>query len=359
MSGQESDKEEDLEKELRSIPLPTVEEEQPPFRRHKKYLHYAFDETNYAKRECSEEYNAIKEAEDLVLNFKAPNVKCYVISAGVLYGKGEAIFNSHFKQAWLQEPARLPLVGEGNNFVPTIHVTDLARMVKKVSESKPERPYIFGIDNTKKPTQKKLIRAISKGIGTGLISETDIPVEFVKSHPQKTPLQLDLDWRKFLLLNIKAKPSTLFVSPDAPKDDDAEDAAEGESADFNWHCKQGLAANIQLVKKEFCQHRGLKPFKTTIIGKPCAGKSFFGGKLADHYNVPHILTDRVLNDIEHWQDEQEKIFRVLEDKRRKAREAEEAKYAEFIKAREEKKAKAEEERLARKAAKKQAEGEDY
>jgi len=132
----------------------------------------------------------------------------------------------------------LPLVGEGNNFVPTIHVTDLARMVKKVSESKPERPYIFGIDNTKKPTQKKLIRAISKGIGTGLISETDIPVEFVNAHPQKTPLQLDLDWRKFLLLNIKAKPSSLFVSPDAPKGDDAEEEpAEGEGADFNWHCK--------------------------------------------------------------------------------------------------------------------------
>jgi len=41
--------------------------------------------------------------------------------------------------------------------VPTIHVTDLARMVKRVYESKPERRYIFGIDNTKKPTQKKLI----------------------------------------------------------------------------------------------------------------------------------------------------------------------------------------------------------
>jgi adenylate kinase len=49
----------------------------------------------------------------------------------------------------LQEPARLPLVGEGNNFVPTIHVTDLARMVKKTAETKPEnKPYIFGIDNT-------------------------------------------------------------------------------------------------------------------------------------------------------------------------------------------------------------------
>jgi adenylate kinase len=60
-------------------------------------LHYAFDENDYAKRACSAEYASIKEAEDLVLNFKAANVKTYVISAGVLYGKGEAIFNSHFK----------------------------------------------------------------------------------------------------------------------------------------------------------------------------------------------------------------------------------------------------------------------
>ena len=29
------------------------------------------------------------------------NVKTYVISAGVLYGMGEAIFNLHFKKAWL------------------------------------------------------------------------------------------------------------------------------------------------------------------------------------------------------------------------------------------------------------------
>lgn len=190
----------------------------------------------------------MKEAEDLVLHFKAPNVKVYVISAGVLYGKGEAIFNSHFKQAWLQEPGRLPVVGEGNNFVPTIHVTDLARMVKKVSETKPERQYIFGIDNTKKPTQKKLISAISKGIGTGLISETDIPVEFAAVHPQKTPLQLDLDWRKFMLLNIKANPSTLFVPPEAGEGAEPEGENAEDTGDFNWHCKKGLAANIQLVK---------------------------------------------------------------------------------------------------------------
>ncbi len=42
-------------------------------------------------------------------------------------------------------------------------------MVKKIFEAPPEQQYIFGIDNTKKPSQKKLIQAISDGIGTGLV----------------------------------------------------------------------------------------------------------------------------------------------------------------------------------------------
>jgi len=47
---------------------------------------------------------------------------------------------------------RLPYVGDGNNLVPTIHVTDLARIVLKVFEKKPERQYIFAVDNNLKPT---------------------------------------------------------------------------------------------------------------------------------------------------------------------------------------------------------------
>jgi len=167
-------------------------------------------------------------------------------------------------------------------------------MVKKIYESKPERQFIFGIDTTKKPTQKNLIFAISNGIGTGLVEQTDIPSHFAKVHPNKTPLQLDLDWRKFLLLNIKAQPSSLFTG-----DEPAEGEEAGES-DFGWHCKSGLAGNIQLVKDEFCKHRGLKPFKIALTGKPCTGKSHFSEQLAQHYNVPHIQTLQVLKDIEHW-----------------------------------------------------------
>ena len=169
----------------------------------------------------------------------------------------------------------MPIVGEGNNLVPTIHVTDLARMVKKIFESQPERQYIFGIDNTKKPTQRKLIQAISEVIGTGLVESVDIPIEYAPVHPKHTPLQLDLDWRKFLMLNIKVTPSNLFVQAGADGGDGGDGDGEDGQGDFIWHCKSGLAANIQLVKEEFCKQRGLKPFKTFITGKPCAGKSYF------------------------------------------------------------------------------------
>ena len=162
----------------------------------KKMIHEAFTELDYEQRQCSDEYKSIREAEDLVLNFKKDNVKTYVIAAGVLYGMGESILNSHFEKAWKQEPQRLPIVGSGNNLVPTVHVTDLARMVRKVFESKPERKYIFGIDNTQKPTQKKLIQAISSGVGTGLVESVDIPIQFPTVHARQTPLKLDAYWER-------------------------------------------------------------------------------------------------------------------------------------------------------------------
>lgn len=52
-------------------------------------------------RDPIEEYKIIKEIEDEVLAFKKEGVKTYVISAGILYGRGEAIFNSHIQKAWL------------------------------------------------------------------------------------------------------------------------------------------------------------------------------------------------------------------------------------------------------------------
>lgn len=284
--------------------------EKPPKEKERKRFNYIpFTEQDYGLRDPIEEYQIIKEIEDEVLNFKKENVKTYVISAGILYGKGEAIFNSHIQKAWLQDPVRLPYVGDGNNVLPTIHVTDLARMVFKISEKKPERKYIFAVDNNKKKEQKKLINAISNGIGTGLIESQDVPEVFKKAHPKLTPIQLDLDWRKSLMLDLSVTPSSLFIAPENPvtpaEGEEPEGDADAEVIEMDWHCKAGMAANISLVKDEFAKARGLRPIKIFVTGPPCSGKTFFGRQLGEHYNVPHIHMEKLLADLLSWDQEKE------------------------------------------------------
>lgn len=168
-------------------------------------------------------------------------------------------------------------------------------MVKKVFESKPEKKYIFAIDNTRKPSQKKLIASISNGIGTGLIESVDFPEVAKKYYPKKTPLNFESDWRVPLMLNLWLKPSSLFVSQNE----------EEEPVEFEWHCKGGLAKNIQISKDEFCKERTLKPVKIFMTGPPATGKSYFGKQLAEHYNVPHIHAVKLLEQIENWDKEKE------------------------------------------------------
>ena len=72
----------------------------------------------------------------------------------------------------------MPIIGEGENLVPTIHIIDLARLVRRVVIENPKvHPYIFAIDKTRKPTQKRFITEVSKGMGTGMIrsvAESDV-----------------------------------------------------------------------------------------------------------------------------------------------------------------------------------------
>ena len=72
-------------------------------------------------------------------------------------------------QARLQIPNKLPIFGKGRNRIPTVHTADLVTYIEKIVEKTPNLPYIFAIDHNPKPTQRKIVEAISKGIGTGFV----------------------------------------------------------------------------------------------------------------------------------------------------------------------------------------------
>lgn len=74
-------------------------EKEPP--KPKQYVHLPYTEEDFKMRIPTAEYEEIKRIEDELLEFKKENVKTYVIAAGIMYGKGESIFNNHFKKAWL------------------------------------------------------------------------------------------------------------------------------------------------------------------------------------------------------------------------------------------------------------------
>ena len=217
---------------------PVVEEPPPP-----EYRNEPYTEVEYAMRSPPEEYEKIKELEDKVLELNKAGLKTYVIGAGVTYGNGEVetVFNDKFRSAWLQSPEYLPYIDDGENQLPTIHVVDLVRLVKKLYETKPEHKYVFAIDNTEDRRQKSIIQAISSGIGTGKIETKNLQKDEIVSFGQR--LDLAEKPNSTLTIDLNLKPSTLMVQPT--------DDEEAEPVEFPWHCEKGLVANIQKVKSEF------------------------------------------------------------------------------------------------------------
>lgn len=82
------------------------------------------------------------------------NLRVHVVCSGLPYGNGEAnnVFYEFFRRSWLSlhpDLASLPVIGEGNNVLPTIHVTDLARFVHFLAsdvQGKVKKQYLLAID---------------------------------------------------------------------------------------------------------------------------------------------------------------------------------------------------------------------
>ena len=272
------EEEPDDEEPAEEPPEEEPNEDAPP-----KPVVLTFKEKDFHLRVPGPRFRHLKTLETLALSaVKAqPKLRVYVLLAGVLYGSGERIFYDHFKRAWLQAPRKLPMIGKGDNLVPTIHVIDLARLVKRVVSNRPENYYIFAVDRTRNPTQKRLVEAISRGIGTAEVES--VSFDDVKQH----------DWAEVLTLDLKMRSSDVMKDGEPPEDaEDPEEAAK--RLKFPWHCEKGILKNALALNVEFNQKRGVRPVKILITGPPASGKSYYAHKLAQYYNVPHITIKDIL-----------------------------------------------------------------
>lgn len=217
-----------------------------------------------------------------------PKLTVHVLCSGIRYGLGENRLYELFKAAWLQNPGALSYSGKGENLIPTIHVIDLARLTRrmvqagsaKTAQDKAIRAkqYIFAIDRTSRPTQKKLIEGISRGIGTGKANDRGIDAY---SH-------LPIDQKEFLMINLKMRASDAFKDGEVPEDAGEEAEEIAKKLKFPWHCEKGIIENIRRLNEEFNTNRGLHPVKIFITGPPASGKTYYSERIANYYNIPRV-----------------------------------------------------------------------
>jgi len=249
----------------------------------KKYLF--FKESDFHLRVPHERYFRHKNLETLALSAPKtqPLLKVHVLCCGLRYGNGENILFDHFRKAWLQKPP-LMILDKGENLIPTIHVNDVARITKRLVDDNVKKEIIFAVDRTKKPTQKRIIQAISTGIGNGKVKNVN-PDDVSDS----------ILWKDFLMINLKMKTSDVFKDGEPPED--AEDPeAEAAKLKFPWHCETGIIENARKLNDEFNAVRNLNPVKIMVSGPPASGKTFYSQMVSEYYNIPRVhvkeLTDK-------------------------------------------------------------------
>uniref|UniRef100_A0A672I4R5 Adenylate kinase 7b n=1 Tax=Salarias fasciatus TaxID=181472 RepID=A0A672I4R5_SALFA len=165
--------------------------------------------------------------------------------------------------SWMGEEHEIPVFGDGNNFVPTIHISDLARVVQNVIEHRPEPQYLLAVDSSS-CTLGDIVKAVAAELGPGKICKKPFEEAFLIK--DLSVMEIDS-----MLVNLRlsaAHIETLFS--------------------INWLCQSGLVENIDLVVKEYRQERELLPVRVCVLGPPAVGKSTACKAICEHYRLHYI-----------------------------------------------------------------------
>lgn len=242
------------------------------FNNHKIFY---YKSSEYLKRVSNQKYLPFKLVENLALANSNPLLNVYVICPGYIYGCGEDFFFDYFRLAWLKPCTPMPIIGDGLNSIPTIHVLDLVQVIRKILDFKPITRYIVAVDKTKNNTLKNILKSISKCFGEGKVETlTDFDVEQINV-PNYNEISIDL----------KIRPSQILLTDKKRKNETDE---MFEKRKFKWHCEYGIPDNLDKLRYEFSLYRNLKNQKIFVWGPPSSGKSTLSDKLSEQLKLPHI-----------------------------------------------------------------------
>ncbi|XP_075782732.1 adenylate kinase 7 isoform X2 [Pelodiscus sinensis] len=225
-----------------------------------------FTEEDYRRRKPDPNFMDHINAEKVIIKLGKTSknkFSTYVVASGLQYGAEEGIFHYFFKTAWLGEVPAIPVFGDGKNFIPTIHVVDLAAVLQNIADHKPRTLYIVAVDESIH-TLQAIVKCISKNVGPGKIQK--IPRENAFLSKDLTQTHLDM-----LFVNLRMEAICLK-----------------ENFNIKWVAQAGLVENIEQVLKEYKQSRGLLPINICVLGPPAVGKSTVTEELCKYYKLHHI-----------------------------------------------------------------------
>lgn len=232
-----------------------------------------FSDDEFRRRRPHPNFREHHSAEKIVTKLGLTDKKkllTYVVATGLTYGMEENVFHYLFKSAW-HNAAEVPVYGKGANFLPTIHVVDLAAVLQNLADRPLKTRYVVATDTSKDPLIR-LSRKVSQTLGTGKIKT----FEQEDAMLNRDVTQSDYD---MLATNMQFEP--MFIK---------------EQMNIKWHCENGLAENIVKVVEEYRRQRNLLPIKICVLGPPASGKTTIARQLAEEYRLHHLQIKDVIED---------------------------------------------------------------
>ncbi|KAK2889925.1 adenylate kinase 7-like [Channa argus] len=231
-------------------------------------------EEDFKRRKPHPNFKNHNNLEKLVLKLgrtKRSKLTSYVIASGLQYGKGENLFHYFFKVSWLMQFPKVPIFGQGTNYIPMIHVYDLAGVIQNIFELRPKSYYIFALDDSKNNLEE-IVKMISDKLGPGKTEK--LPREEAIVMKAFQPEELE-----YLSINLRL--DTFIIK---------------DFLNLHWTSESGMVANIDNIVKEYKDTRQLLPIRICLVGPPAVGKTTVAEKLCSHYQIHHIKIKEVIEE---------------------------------------------------------------